>query len=105
MISAAQIHAYSPPMRSRSYCVPLPPIQHQNCCNKINTIIATIIAKRVYPDWCHDVGVSANSYPDEYDDKCNYNADSEIRSKKLAFECSPHHDYESVDRNNLCSHN
>ena|ERR1700691_5679218 len=105
MSSAAQIHAYSPAMRSRSYCVPLPPIQHQNCCNNINTITATIIAKKPYPDWCHDVGSSANSHADEYNNKGNYNSNSEIRSKKLAFECSPHHDYESVECNNLCPDN
>ena len=64
-----------------------------------------VCLKEIYPNWCHYVGSSANSYTDEYDNKGNYNSNSEIRSKKLAFECSPHHDYESVECNNLCPDN
>ena len=50
------------------------------------------------------MSLSAHSYPDEYDDKEEYKADYEICNQKLAFEYSPHHNYKSVDRNNLGLH-
>ena len=49
------------------------------------------------------VGLSAHSYPDKEDEKEEDKTDYEISNRKLAFECSPHHDHKSVDRNYLDS--
>jgi len=51
------------------------------------------------------VGLSAHSYPNEHNDKDEDKADHKISNQKLASECPPHHDYKSVDGNNLGSHN